>query len=52
MTVIDVIVIVATVLASAGFLWFFFGTRTEGRRAETNRLTQQVTDAPIAVKRP
>lgn len=27
MTVIDVVVIVATVLASAGLLWFFFGTR-------------------------
>ncbi len=43
MTLIDVVVIVATVLASAGLLWFFFGARTAARRAETTGLTQQVT---------
>ncbi len=38
-----VVVIVATVPASAGLLWFFFGSRTEARRAKTNGLSQQVT---------
>ncbi len=43
MTMIDVVVIVATVLASAGLLWFFFGTRAAAGHAETIGLTQQVS---------
>ncbi len=39
----DVVVIVGTVLACAGLLWFFFGSRTQTRRADTDGHIQQVT---------
>src|SRR5712691_8735004 len=43
MSTTDLLVILATVLASAGLLWFFFGSRPQARRADVAGQTQQVT---------
>ncbi len=43
MNVNDVVVIMGTVVAAAGLLWFFFGRRPEAHRADTDGQSQQVT---------
>jgi P-type Cu+ transporter len=43
MSAIDLVVVIATVIASVGLLWFFFGSRPQARRAEVAGQSQQVT---------